>query len=133
MSCGSIYSKMHPVSCINTNNDVTDSINHGMVKNTKTWISWERSITFLRNKKFLTLCLRWHILRSHCFVAEVIFNYFWPFFGVLRVCKLYIFSGVTGNLGGSHICIFEGIFDFTLTETSFTTTSYSFNIFSSGL
>ena len=23
-----------------------------MVKNTKTWISWERPITFLRNKKF---------------------------------------------------------------------------------
>ena len=36
MSCGSkIYSKMHPVSGTNTH-DVTDLVNHGMVKNTKT-------------------------------------------------------------------------------------------------
>ena len=26
---------MHPVSCNNTHHDVTDVINHGMVKNTK--------------------------------------------------------------------------------------------------
>ena len=32
---------MHPVSCTNTHHDVTDLINHGMVKNTKTWISRE--------------------------------------------------------------------------------------------
>ena len=30
-----IYSKMHPVSCTNTHRDVTDSVNHGMVTNTK--------------------------------------------------------------------------------------------------
>ena len=38
MSCGSkIYSKIiHPVSCTNTHHDVTDLINHGMVKNLKT-------------------------------------------------------------------------------------------------
>ena len=33
-----IYSKMHLVSCINTHRDVTDLVNHGKVKNTKTWI-----------------------------------------------------------------------------------------------
>ena len=31
-----IYSKMHLVSCTNTHRDVTDLVNHGMVKNTKT-------------------------------------------------------------------------------------------------
>ena len=30
---------MHPVSCTNTHDDVTDMVNHGMVKNTKTRIS----------------------------------------------------------------------------------------------
>ena len=62
---------MHPVSCTNTHHDVTDLVNHGMVKNTKTLISQERNIAFLWNKKILDLCLRWHILRSYCFVAEV--------------------------------------------------------------
>ena len=62
-----IYSKMHLVSC-------TDLVNHGMVKNTKTWISWERNIIFLRNKKILNLWFRRHILRSYRFVAEVTFK-----------------------------------------------------------
>ena len=44
---------MHPVSCTNTHRDVTDLVNHGMVKNTKDWISWERNIISLRNKKIL--------------------------------------------------------------------------------
>ena len=37
MSCDSkdIF-KMHPVSCTNTRHDVTDLVNHGMVKNTET-------------------------------------------------------------------------------------------------
>ena len=30
------YSKIHLVSCTNTHHDVTDLVNHGMVKNTKT-------------------------------------------------------------------------------------------------
>ena len=59
------YSKMHLVSCSNTHRDVTDLVNHGMVKNAKTWIS------FL---KILNLCFRWHILRSYCFVEEVTFK-----------------------------------------------------------
>ena len=64
-----IYSKMHPASSTNTHHDVTDLVKHGMVKNTKTWISWERNIAFLQ-KKILNLPLRWHIWRSYCFVAE---------------------------------------------------------------
>ena len=66
-----IYSKMHPVSCANTHHDVTDLANHEMLKNTKTWISWEWNITFLLNKQILNLYLRWHILRSYHFVDEI--------------------------------------------------------------
>ena len=69
-----IYSKMYPILCTNTHHDVTDLVNHGMVKNTKTWISWKRNIIFLRNKKILNLCLRWYILRSYRFLAEVTFK-----------------------------------------------------------
>ena len=47
----SYIQKMYLVSCTYAHRDVTDSVNHGMVKNTKTWISWERNIIFLRNKK----------------------------------------------------------------------------------
>ena len=68
------YSKMHLVSCTNTHHDITDFVDLGMVKNIKTWISWEQNITFLRNKKNLNQYLRWHILRSYCFVAGVTFN-----------------------------------------------------------
>ena len=70
-----IYSKMYFVSCPNTHRDVTYLVNHGMVKNIKTWISWERNVIFLRNKKILNLRLRWHILRSYCFAAEVTFKW----------------------------------------------------------
>ena len=69
-----IYSKMHPVLCNNTHHDATDLVNHGIVKNAKTWISSKWSIIFLRNKKIFNLCLRWHILRSYCFLAEVTFK-----------------------------------------------------------
>ena len=48
---------------------------HGIVKNTKTWISWERNITFLRNKKIHNLCHRWHIFRSYRFAVEVTFKH----------------------------------------------------------
>ena len=34
----------------------------------------ENKTIFLRNKKILKLCLRWHILRNCCFVGEVTFN-----------------------------------------------------------
>ena len=68
-----IYSKMHPVSCTNAHHDTTDFINHGWLK-IQTWIFWERNINFLQNKKILNLCLRWHILRSYRFLAEVTFK-----------------------------------------------------------
>ena len=70
-----IYSKIHPVSCTNTHHDVTDLVNHGIVKNTKTWISWKLKLFFLRNKKILNFCLRWHIFRCYRFLAEVTFKY----------------------------------------------------------
>ena len=55
MSCGSKdILKKHLVPCNNTHHDVTDLANHGMAKNTETWISPERNITFLWNKKSLT-------------------------------------------------------------------------------
>ena len=74
MSCGSkIYSKMHPVLCTNTHHDVTDLVNHVMVKTTKSWISWELNVTFQQNKKMLNLCLRWYILRNY-FVAELTYK-----------------------------------------------------------
>ena len=62
-----IYSKMHLAPCTNTHRDVTDL----MLKNAKTWISWERNIIFLQNKKILNLCFRWHIMKSDHFVTEV--------------------------------------------------------------
>ena len=65
---------MHPVSFTKTCYDVTDLVNHGIVENTKTWIAWELNLTFLRNKKILNLCLRWHISRSYHFVAEETFD-----------------------------------------------------------
>ena len=71
-----VYLQMHLVSCTNTHHDVTDLVNHEMVKNRKTWISWERNITFLQIKKILNQCLRWHILRSYHFAVEVTFNRF---------------------------------------------------------
>ena len=40
---------MHFVSCTNTHRDVTYLVNHGMFKNTKTWISWEWNIISLWN------------------------------------------------------------------------------------
>ena len=62
----------------NTHHGITDSVNLGMVKNTKTWIPWEWNIIFLRNKKILNLCLRWHILRSYRFVANCLSSmHFW--------------------------------------------------------
>ena len=65
---------MYLLSCSSIHRDVPDSVNHGMVKNTKTWISWERNIIFLQYKKVLNLCLRWHILKSYRFVVEVTFH-----------------------------------------------------------
>ena len=69
-----IYSKMDTDSCTNTHHDITDLVNHGMVKSTKSWIPWEQNRTFLWNK-ILNLCLRWHILRSYRSVVGVNFKH----------------------------------------------------------
>ena len=66
--------KVHLLSCANTHHDITDLVNHEMVKNAKNWISWEQNIAFLQNKKILNMCFRWHVLRSYHFVAEVTFK-----------------------------------------------------------
>ena len=68
------YSKIDPVLCTNTSHDVTDLANNGMIKNTKTWISREWNMTFLKNKRILNLCHKWHILRSYRFVVKVTFK-----------------------------------------------------------
>ena len=81
---------MHPVSCTNIHYEITDLLNQGMVKNTKTWISWERNITFLWIEKDLNLCLRWHILSSYCFVAEVTL-YYQMYRQLWHQCFTYIF------------------------------------------
>ena len=47
---------MRPISCTNTHHDVTDLVNHGMVKNTETWITGERNTTFLPDKRILNPC-----------------------------------------------------------------------------
>ena len=73
---------MHPVSCTITYHDIIDFVNCDMVKNTKTGMSCERSITFLKNKNILNLCTRLHILRRYHFVADVTLNIF-----NLETCK----------------------------------------------
>ena len=94
-----IYSKMHPVLCTDTHHDVTYLVNHGMVKNTKSWISREWNITFLWNKKILNLCLIWHILRSYHFVAEVTFkNNFRPYSNYGRDSVTFNKKGISSSL-----------------------------------
>ena len=67
---------MYFVTCTNVHLEVTNLVNCEMVQNAKFWISWERKIAFLQNKRNLNLCLRWYMLRSYRFVAEVTFNGF---------------------------------------------------------
>ena len=67
------YIRKCTVFCTNIHLDVIDLVHHGMVKNTK-FDYLENETTFLRNKKIINLCLRWHILRSYRFIVEVTFN-----------------------------------------------------------
>ena len=62
---------MHPVSCTNTNHDVTDLVNERMVKNTKTLISSEGNIPFLRNKNFFKGYLSYKMITSQNVPSEV--------------------------------------------------------------
>ena len=107
---------MHLVSYTNTHRDFTDLANHGMVKTTKTWISWERNIIFLRNKEFLNLCLRWHIWRSYHFVVEVTFNQFAhnaPFLYLLKTSEnhkvCWCFQGAEKECIGSKWINYVGL------------------------
>ena len=70
-----IYSNIHPILCTNSHHDFKDLVNHEMVKNAKTWICWERNITFPLNTNILNFCLKRHILRNYCFVVDVIFKF----------------------------------------------------------
>ena len=65
---------MHPVSRTGTHYDVTDLVNCGMVKNTKLEYLENGTQLFYEIKKIINLYLRWHVLRSYCFVAEVTFK-----------------------------------------------------------
>ena len=103
---------MHPISCTNTHHDVTNLVNHGMVKNTKTWISWEQNISFPGHKKILNLYLRWHIFRSYrFFVAEVplesqkqCLQGFYSKRCSLKSLKIYRKASLLGSqAGGQHL------------------------------
>ena len=50
---GKFWFQRYIQKCTLSHYDLTASVNHGIVKNTKTWISWERNTTFLRSKRFL--------------------------------------------------------------------------------
>ena len=75
---------MHLVSCTNTHHDVTDFVDLGMVKNTKSWISWEQNIIKKSIiKKSLTCTLddtSWEDI-----VSEVTFTIFTSFQWLLDV------------------------------------------------
>ena len=88
------------LSLVHTHHDMTDLENHRMVKNTKSWTSRERNITFLWSKKILNLCLRWRIFRSYCFVEEVTFNSQ----NVLSVIKVFCQFFLKGLLIYKNIC-----------------------------
>ena len=55
-----MYSERLPVSCSSTCHDFIYFGNHEMVKNAKTWLSWEQKIIFLKNQNILNLCLFLH-------------------------------------------------------------------------
>ena len=59
---------------INTHHDVIDLVNHRIVKNTENSISWGWNMIFPWSRKISNLCLKWHILRKYCSIAEVTFK-----------------------------------------------------------
>ena len=141
-----IYSKLHPVSCTDIHHDVTDLVNHGMLKNTKTRISWEWNITFQQNKKTVSLCLKWHILRNYCFVLELTFkmhcfakiklffqNVLSYIFGDIVLCIAWdiirtlsiINSEIFRHIHILHIQSYFGIFKTLCNSCFFRTLSYS--------
>ena len=75
ISCGSKDIFKNAVLCTNAHHDITDLVNHAMVRNTKIWIPSKWSIIFLQNKIIFNLGLNWRIFRSYCFEAEVNFKF----------------------------------------------------------
>ena len=73
-----LHKNVRSIWCTNAHHDVTDLVNHGMITNWKTWISWEWNITFPWNKKVLNQQLRRHFLKSYRFVTQVTFNHVPP-------------------------------------------------------
>ena len=67
---------MHPVSCTNTHDDVTDLVTHGMVENKKKYPENGTS-TFYEIKKFLTCASYDTFWEIYCFVAEATFKDVW--------------------------------------------------------
>ena len=112
-----IYTKMYPISCTNTHHDVTDLINHGMVKIQKfeylengTWLFYERkkSLTCALYDKLwevivfqrrLPLSLRRMISLHIYYIASnfqltIFINIIWKAFMVLNPheCSLILFD-----------------------------------------
>ena len=99
-----LYSKMHRVSCNNTHHDVTDLVNYKVVKTTKTWISWERNITFLRNKKN-----SWPVTQmTH--IEKLSLKWRWPL-KFKPICHLWD-SFFHQQIGQADICLWSVILFF---------------------
>ena len=79
---------MYPIFCTNTYHDVTDLVNYGMGKNTKTWISRERNINFLWNKKPM---LHMDTLRNYRLVVVVTINICFPLKGHTSCRFVYVY------------------------------------------
>ena len=69
----------------------------GWLKIQKLFEYIEKGTTFPRNKKIINLCLKRHIFRNYCYVAEVTFKYerlpqvfFFQFFLMSRTLSLGI-------------------------------------------
>ena len=80
------HSKMHP--CTNADHDITDLVNRGVVKNTKTWISWEWNIHFEK----LSFCSGGNLSRTW----ELSFHYSF----INTVCKVMKIKTLQSYLTG---------------------------------
>ena len=89
------------VSCTNTQQDVTNLVNHWMVKNTKTWISWEWNIT-LQNQmthfEKLSICRRGNLCVSSCYQKYFFIVVCFMFcYIVLMLCNNIILTNIINN------------------------------------
>ena len=73
--------------------------------------AWERNINFVRKKKILNLCLKWYILRSYHFVAEVTFKRLQLYEN--DYCSRYfvvVFSFLKASLLNAFWCLLQSYF-----------------------